>query len=122
MITHSKQFGVYTSVLVPGGECETWQSCPDLPAILGNDHAHTCSDLSLILTSQGGVVASLLTNTPHGAFRLLARDCVGGALAGFVEWVRDPHGVWRQWDEPWTRCAHGQHQCGPVHAAVTRAA
>ncbi|MFD5900882.1 hypothetical protein ACFWHG_05210 [Streptomyces microflavus] len=28
---------------------------------------------------------------------------------GSVEWVREPCGLWVQWDEPVTGCAYGLH-------------
>lgn len=113
MATHSKEFRVQTTVIVPvlGGENGVWGACVELPEVLGEDTVRSCEDLRVIVESQGGVVAKLLAALKrHAGFRLLARDERTHALAGSVEWVRGDSGLWVQWDEPLTMCAYGQHR------------
>ncbi|GAA3856246.1 hypothetical protein GCM10023084_07670 [Streptomyces lacrimifluminis] len=113
MVTHSKEFYVRTTVIVPmiEGNNGGWMACPELPDVLGEDTVRSCGDLRLIVETQGGVVAHLLRAiAQYTGFRLLVRDRRTGALAGSVEWVRNDAGVWVQWDEPVTACAYGQHR------------
>lgn len=115
MVTHSNEFSVHTSVLVPvpvGGERVTWGECPEVPGVFGEDQIGSCRDLVLVVQSQGGVVAKLVERlgVDVSGFRLMARESETQTLAGSVEWVRDQHsGLWRQHDEPWTACDYGQH-------------
>ncbi|MEU7191682.1 hypothetical protein [Streptomyces sp. NPDC045369] len=115
MVTHSNEYDVATSVLVPvlvGGERVVWGASRELPGVFGEDRIRSCADLTMVVQSQGGVVARLIERLriDVGGFRLLARERETGTLAGAVEWMRDAHfGLWRQYDEPWVACAYGQH-------------
>ncbi|MGW8975115.1 hypothetical protein [Streptomyces platensis] len=115
MVTHSKEYRVLTSVIVPVLDRGNgaWGACPELPDVLGECVIRSCDDLWVIVESQGGVVARLLRAIEkYSGFRLLARDDRSHALAGSVEWVRNAAGLWVQWDEPVTACAYGDH--GPT--------
>ncbi|MFH8593072.1 hypothetical protein [Streptomyces rimosus] len=126
MVTHSNEFDVATSVLVPvlvGGERVVWGECPEFPGVFGEDRIRSCTDLTTVVQSQGGVVARLVERLRLDVpgFRLLAREREAGTLAGGVEWVRDKHfGLWRQYDEPWTACDYGQHVPPAVLTGVPR--
>jgi len=100
-------------VPAPGSKTGAWITCPDLPDVLGEARIRSCEDLAVVVESEGGIVARLLRMlAQYKAFRLLARERWTGALAGWVEWVRDESGAWQQWDDPWTGCDAGQH-CPP---------
>ncbi|GGR71218.1 hypothetical protein GCM10010252_06890 [Streptomyces aureoverticillatus] len=120
MVTHSEEFRVQTTVIVPmrGGTDGAWGACHELPDVLSEESVRSCADLHRIVESQGGIVARLFrTIGKHTGFRLLARDHKSHTLAGSVEWVRGDSGLWVQWDEPVTMCAYGQHCPATVLAA-----
>lgn len=120
MVTHCEEYVVRTAVVVPmlDGKTGTWQPCPELPHILGEDTVRSCADLRVILESQAGVVSRLLrTIAKYSGFRLLARESRTHGLVGSVEWVRHECGLWHQWDAPLTSCDYGQHRPAALLAA-----
>ncbi|MFF7689700.1 hypothetical protein ACFZB6_26585 [Streptomyces syringium] len=113
MNQHREVYAVRMTVIVPapGDTLGAWDACPSLPTTLAEEEVRSCSELYVVVSTYGDLVARLIGQIlPHQAFRVLARERDTHTLAGSVEWIRSAEtGLWHQWDEPWTACQHGQH-------------